>query len=209
MTWHVYAFGSVCRSDFERRSDIDMLAITDTASERFDPLDFSVYPYEAIRKMWKQGSPFAWHLATESRLVYAGDQQCFLSSLGQPSAYLEAKKDCEAFRLIASDATSRLVSGSSSDAFELSLMYLSARNFATCYALGCLGKHFFGPSSAYKLGVKSLPLGVKYYETLRRCRLLSTRGIGSIVEGQELRDCIDRLQIITDWMSTLSGDIDE
>ncbi|WET17143.1 hypothetical protein P2W49_10480 [Yersinia intermedia] len=39
-----------------------MLAIVSGRDERFNPRDYSIYSYERINELWKEGNPFAWHL---------------------------------------------------------------------------------------------------------------------------------------------------
>jgi len=77
---HIYAFGSVCRGEVSRDSDIDLLCIDEgTQADRFDPELYSVYSYERIRELWSEGNPFAWHLWLESRLLFSSDAEDHLS----------------------------------------------------------------------------------------------------------------------------------
>jgi predicted nucleotidyltransferase len=66
---HIYAFGSLCRGEVSRNSDVDLLALVDGFDERFNPEIYSIYSYRRIEELWREGNPFAWHLSLESRLV--------------------------------------------------------------------------------------------------------------------------------------------
>src|SRR6266404_7934405 len=94
---HIYVFGSLCRGELEFGSDVDLLAITDEFGPRFDAETFSIYSYNRIRALWKEGNPFAWHLATEAKLVFASDGRNFLIDLGPPSEYIRCTEDCMKF----------------------------------------------------------------------------------------------------------------
>jgi nucleotidyltransferase-like protein len=133
---HIYAFGSVCRGDVTKGSDADLLAIVNGHDSRFDPETFSIYSYERIKELWRQGNPFAWHLALESRLLYSSDQHDFLKGLGNPVKYKECVRDCEKFFALFREASASILSGSNSVVFDLSTIFLSIRNFATCFSLG-------------------------------------------------------------------------
>ena len=95
---HIYAFGSVCRGEIDYGSDVDLLAIVDDHDGMFDPNIFSIYSYKRIKELWKEGNPFAWHLAKEARLLYSIDYDNFIESLGNPNRYDRTKADCEKFR---------------------------------------------------------------------------------------------------------------
>ena len=71
---HIYAFGSVCRGEIDIDSDIDLLAIVDRDDSRFNTDIYSIYSCKEIAELWAKGNPFAWHLATESRMIYASDK---------------------------------------------------------------------------------------------------------------------------------------
>ncbi len=94
---HIYVFGSIVRGDIELGSDFDALAIIDAPNPKLDPQAFSIYTYERIKVLWKEGNPFAWHLATESRLVFTEDDSDYINDLGAPNPYIDVKKDCKKF----------------------------------------------------------------------------------------------------------------
>jgi hypothetical protein len=133
---HIYAFGSLCRGEVAFGSDVDVLAITEGFDSRFDPDIFSIYSYLRIRELWEQGNAFAWHLATEAKLLFASDGQNFLAELGPPAAYSRCAEDCLKFYRVYERAIEALKSGNCSRVFELSAIFLAVRNFATCFSLG-------------------------------------------------------------------------
>ncbi len=153
---HIYAFGSVCRGDVDISSDIDMLAIVKGYDSRFNPSDYSVYSYERIHDLWRQGNPFAWHLFLESKLVYSEDDIDHLKSIGEPSAYKSGIADCEKFREIFLSAKCSIEDSDLTEIFDLSSVFLAVRNFATCYSLHGEISPDFSRNSARNLGSKEV-----------------------------------------------------
>lgn len=203
-TMHIYAFGSICRGEVTFGSDVDVLAITVGLNSRFDPDVYSVYSYARLKQLWHQGNPFAWHLALESRLLYASDGKDFLRDLGSPASYVGAVQDCEKFFRIFNEARLALQTGTLSPHFELSTVFLATRNFATCYSLGgATDKPDFSRSAALRLGEDSLPVSSGVYSILERCRLLSTRGLGITPEQKEVAEALSQLHHIETWMVSL------
>jgi len=105
---HLYAFGSVCRGEIARDSDIDLLALVSGHDDRLDPAKYSIYSYRKMKAMWRNGNPFAWHLSRESRLLFAQDERDFLGSLGQPAPYSNCHQDCRKFYGVYLEALSSL-----------------------------------------------------------------------------------------------------
>jgi predicted nucleotidyltransferase len=115
---HIYAFGSVCRGEIDKSSDIDLLAITGRKAE-IDPNVFSIYSYQRLEELWKEGNPFAWHLAFESRLIFSNDNSDFIESLGVPNEYTRTERDCLKFYTLFDKAVSALETVNSNYVFEL------------------------------------------------------------------------------------------
>jgi predicted nucleotidyltransferase len=130
---HIYAFGSVCRGDVSPASDIDLLAVVQGHDQRFSPDDYSIYSYERIREIWEEGNPFAWHLAFEAKLLYSSDESDFLKSLGKPMAYRNCLQDCEKFFALFRESRYSFESHADSKIFDLWIVFLPIRNFATCF----------------------------------------------------------------------------
>lgn len=200
---HIYAFGSICRGDVQRGSDIDLLALVDGYNPHFDPDMFSVYSYGRISDLWSEGNPFAWHLFLESALIFAADGRDFLRSLNSPAAYAACLRDCEKFYGLFCEAHDSLVSRPESKVFELSTLFLSIRNIATCFSLGTTDAPNFSRNSARHLGSDRIPLANSPYTTLERARILSTRGQGQPITDKEVDEVLPELDNVKHWMEAL------
>lgn len=200
---HVYAFGSVCRGDIEPNSDIDLLAITDGYDSRFNTDNYSVYSYKRIRELWGEGNPFAWHLALESRLLFSSDQNDFLKALGNPQPYANCLRDCEKFYALFLEARTSISRNPNSKVFDLSTMFLSIRNIASCFSLGVIKQPDFSRNVARKLDGFRIGVSLSTYQTLERARILCTRGHGSSITPSEIEGVALELDDIESWMETL------
>jgi len=202
---HLYAFGSVCRGEIDRDSDIDLLALVSGHDDRLDPGKYSIYSYAKMRTMWQKGNPFAWHLSLESRLLYSGDGGNFLESLGQPAPYSSCRSDCRKFYGVYLEALSSLDRDTSSTVFDLSALFLSVRNIATCFALGALGQTLFSRHAALKLPSEfELPISEDCYRILERARILCTRSIGTDIGTEEVQLVRSECESISQWMKVLT-----
>lgn len=200
---HTYAFGSIVRGDVVLGSDVDLLAVVNGLDTRFDPDVFSIYSYLRIRELWREGNPFAWHLSLESKLLYSSTGSNFLEELGRPAAYRRCKIDCEKFFALFHEASLAVAAGTNSLTFNLSIVFLSIRNFATCYSLGLMGKPNFSRTSAISLGTDSIQLTKTTFSVLERARILSTRGFGSPIIEDEAKFASEEFCKIDSWMKEL------
>jgi len=58
-----FVFGSVCRGESDKGSDVDVLVISnETAAKNELPAQWSVYSPRRIRMLFSRGTLFAWHL---------------------------------------------------------------------------------------------------------------------------------------------------
>ncbi|QZY89839.1 nucleotidyltransferase domain-containing protein [Pantoea dispersa] len=197
---HIYAFGSICRGEVDSFSDVDMLAIVSGRDERFNPIDYSIYSYERINELWKEGNPFAWHLFLESMLIYSPDSVDYLRGLGKPSSYNSGLIDCEKFLEIFISAKDSIESSVLTEVFDLSSVFLSIRNFATCFSLNCNVRPDFSRNSARNLGIHSIPISGLTYHLLERARVLCTRGTGEILSTDDIKNAKSQLGLIESWM---------
>jgi len=204
---HIYAFGSLCRGEVSFASDVDLLAISEGFDSRFDPDVFSIYSYQRICQLWNEGNPFAWHLASEAKLIFAFDKRNFLEELGPPSEYLRCVEDCLKFEHLYAEAVASLKAETSNRVFELSNIFLAVRNFATCFSLGIAKVPNFSRHSARKMGGRSLNISDPCYGLLERSRILSTRAVGAVVEQKELDTCFDEICGISSWMEGLLAEV--
>lgn len=200
---HIYAFGSICRGDISLGSDIDLLAIVEGHDDRISPDIFSIYSYKRIQELWQEGNPFAWHLSLEARLIFTSDQTDYLKTLGSPEKYKRCLQDCEKFFSLFQEAHTSILKDSNSIIFDLSIVFLSVRNIATCFSLGVLGQPNFSRNSALCLEANSIPLDLYPYYVLERARILCTRGYGAKLTDDEIGSTIQGLNEIREWMYNL------
>jgi hypothetical protein len=200
---HIYAFGSLSRGDFDLASDIDLLAAVDGYDCRVDQNRFSIYSHRRLQEVWNEGNPFAWHLSLESKLIFAEDGKDFLLSLGKPNPYRDCARDCRRFFQLFEEASASLCNNKATAVFDLSTIFLSIRNFASCYSLGVRKKPHFGRHSALSLDDESVPLNPQSYHILERARMLSTRGSGAGISEHEAMEVMAYLDIIKTWMVKL------
>jgi hypothetical protein len=204
---HIYAFGSLCRGEVGFESDVDLLAITDGHDARFDRDVFSIYSYKRTRELWAEGNPFAWHLATEAKIVYASDGSDILAEIGKPEHYTKCREDCAKFSTLYFRSVDVLTSSECSRVFELSCIFLAIRNFATCFSLGVANEMNFSRHSAKKMGERSLSISDEAYCLLERSRILCTRGVGLVVGKDELSGCFEEIRRIGVWIKKLEAEI--
>lgn len=202
---HIYVFGSLCRGELDNKSDIDVLIISD---EKFGPEynKFSVYSYEKIRELWLDGNPFAWHLYLESKLVFSSEENDFLRELGEPSKYSNIRNDFYKFKEIYTNSLKSLEL-KFNRVFNLSCIFLAIRNISTCYSL-YLGKAVFSRRSMLKIN-PSINIPMDVIETLEKCRILSTRGIGDDLNKFELENVISHIDSIDKWLDKIERNINE
>lgn len=200
---HIYAFGSICRGEVNAGSDIDLLAIVDGRDNRFDIDTYSVYSYDRVKELWTEGNPFAWHLHLEAKPIFLSDDCDFIADLKEPSDYTNGIRDCEKFYSIFKDALNSVKSDTSSQTFDLSTIFLSIRNIATCFSLHYSDTPSFSRHSALMLNADSLSMPEDTYSVLERARILCTRGHGKYLTRQEINQTIQKLDIIEHWMQNL------
>ena len=200
---HIYAFGSVCRGELERGSDVDLLAAIDISDGRFDPVVYSVYTYSRLRSLWAEGNPFAWHLFIESRLLFADDGTDFLRQLGEPARYARRIADCEKFYQLFQTAAGVLALRQDTVVFELSTVFLAIRNLAICFSLQSGSSPVFSRSASASIGADSLLLDSRSYKVLENARLLSARGYGTKPSEEDIRHVMSHLTEIELWMHSL------
>jgi len=200
---HIYVFGSLCRGEVSRNSDVDLLALVDGFDSRFNPDSYSIYSYGRIKELWMEGNPFAWHLSKESCMIFSSDETDFIKELGKPSTYENCIRDCEKFRSVFLRGREQVIGGSASTIFELSTIFLSMRNIATCYSLGVLNVPCFSRDAALRLGSESAPIPLSAFQIFERSRILCTRGEGIALDSSEIAQVIPILDDLDVWMATL------
>jgi hypothetical protein len=200
---HIYVFGSVCRGEIDHTSDVDLLALVNGSDIRFDKKLYSIYSYERICEIWEEGNPFAWHLALESKPIFLVDGNDFLATLGKPNPYKKCLSDCEKFITLYDQARASLLGGKSSRVFDLSTVFLSVRNIATCYSLGVGIQPDFSRHSALRIKDCPIQISNEAYKVFEAARILSTRGQGSDIGACDTERAIASLDAIGTWMNLL------
>lgn len=205
MTTQFYAFGSLCRGEIDRSSDIDLLACVSSTTDVIDPEKFSIYGHDRLRQLWQQGNPFAWHLHLESKLLFSSDGEDFIALLGVPGRYTKASTDCAQFSRLFAESQTKLSESTNSATFNLSCMFLATRNFATCYSLHT-GTPNFSRNSPLQIA-RPLRIEKSIFDVLSHARILSTRGIGDKLSSVSISNALLAAPAISDWMSSLLTEV--
>ncbi|OYX26007.1 MAG: hypothetical protein B7Z06_06360, partial [Flavobacteriales bacterium 32-35-8] len=162
-----------------------------------------IYNRRRIEEIWKEGNPFSWHLFSESKLIFSTNGKNLMKDLGKPKSYQNLKTDLNKFADLYQTSKQSLLNSTNSTDFELSMIFLAIRNFATCYSLGILNWLNFSRRSALHLGEDSIRISKSSFELLEQSRILSTRGLGKVVSQQELNEIITELYLIDNWFINL------
>ncbi len=198
----IYIFGSIVRGEMDQYSDIDLLLISDENMQSIDSAKYSIYTPSRITTMYIEGNPFAWHLYYESKLVYSSDED-FLLSLGRPSVYENCKSDLLKFKKLFDDSVISIEENDFSIIFDLAMIFLAIRNFATCYSLGCYEKPIFSRQSFEKLTDYPLILSIEIKELLMMSRISSTRGLNYYISDEMLSLFMLEKEKITKWFNEI------
>lgn len=204
---HIYAFGSICRGDVSRDSDVDLLAVVEAGDEQLSPDIYSIYSYRRTRELWEEGNPFAWHLALESRMLFSSDSKDYLKELASPNRYRNCFRDCQKFHALFQESYKSLMSGKSSRVFDLSTIFLSVRNLATCFSLGVTDCPDFSRHAAIHLGTRNVRIAPSVYRILERARILCTRGIGAGLTVEEIECASMGITEVNSWMIGLIEEV--
>ncbi|WP_435139088.1 nucleotidyltransferase domain-containing protein [Formosa sp. A9] len=200
---HIYVFGSIVRGEIDQYSDTDLLLITDEQIKNIDINKYSVYTSNRINELYKEGNPFAWHLYYESKLVYSSNDKDFLSELGKPAKYLNCKSDLLKFKKLFDDSKISIKEDNFSTVFDLSMIFLAIRNFATCYTLGCYETPIFSRLTFEKLSDYPLKLDNEIKDILMMSRISSTRGVNYTLEDESLILLDLNLDKIESWFNEI------
>lgn len=199
---NVYIFGSVVRGEIDQYSDIDLLLITDETINNIDPNKYSIYSPARIKELYAEGNPFAWHLYYESKLVFSSGED-FLLGIGMPSRYTNCKSDLLKFKKLFDDSIASINENEFSLIFDLAMIFLAIRNFATCYTLGNYERPIFSRLTFEKLDDYPLKLDDEVKEMLMMSRISSTRGIEYILEEKSLSLLKLNLGKIENWFNKI------
>lgn len=206
---YLYIFGSYCRGEIDELSDIDLLIIKDKNEKlaSFDLDKYSIYNKDRIIALWNEGNPFAWHLYLEAKLIYSNDNINFLYNLGEPAKYSNLKNDLYKFHKLYIDSVNSLINTNNSRDFDLAMIFLAIRNFASCYSLGFINHPNFSRKSAITLQMDNLLISEECFAILEKSRIISTRGIGQNATSLEYDKIINELNNISDWFNLILNKI--
>lgn len=201
----IYAFGSVVRGEIDKFSDIDLLILKDIGEDmsEIDKEQYSIYTYQRISELWLEGNPFAWHLFIEGKCIFTNNKIPFLDSLNKPSNYKNLKDDLNKFFELFITSKNSILDEKYSIDFDLSMIFLAIRNFASCFSLGYLKNYEFSRNSALRLDKYSIEINNQVYDRLKKSRLLSTRGLGDKISQNELILIINEFPKIEKWFNQL------
>lgn len=187
---HAAIFGSVARGSNDENSDLDVIAVVDTTQgidkhligKKIQPLfekkiGLSIYGINRISQLWREGSPFAWHLFTESIPILQYSKG-LAENLGCPSDYRSLESDIKMMSGIMDSASHRIeVCPEKSHCYEAGLLYVAARNSAMYASKMFNGKFDFSRLAPFSIRVVSFPLSLEDYSLLIACRHAATRGL--------------------------------
>jgi len=199
---NIYIFGSIVRGEIDQYSDTDLLIITDETLNFIDLEKYSLYTPKRIAEMYSEGNPFAWHLHYESKLVYS-DEIDFLRELKIPNVYSNCSNDLRKFYKLFKDSIESIKSDNLSLVFDLAMIFLALRNFATCYSLACYDKPIFSRNSFEKLNDFPLILDNKIKNLLMMARISSTRGSSYKIEEIDLSLLMKQVDEIEKWFDKI------
>ncbi|WP_343319354.1 nucleotidyltransferase domain-containing protein [Sphingobacterium multivorum] len=199
---NIYIFGSVVRGEIDKYSDIDLILISDESLVDIDVNKYSIYTSDRIKELYKEGNPFAWHLYYESKLVYSSDED-FLTNLGRPEKYINCKSDLLKFKQLFNDSVDSIKENDFSIVFDLSMIFLAIRNFATCFTLGCYERPIFSRRSFEKLSDFPLILDERITDLLMMSRISSTRGVNYNIDDEYLSLFKENIDKIDKWFNQI------
>lgn len=198
----IYIFGSIVRGEIDQYSDTDLLIITDQKLKDIDSDKYSVYTPARIKEMYDEGNPFAWHLHYESKLIYS-EKDDYLQNLKAPNLYKNGFEDLHKFYKLFIDSLESIKEDQYSLVFDLAMIFLAIRNFATCYSLSCFDYPIFSRNSFEKLSDYPLLLDVKSKNLLMMSRISSTRGIHFDIDEMELSLFLKQINYINEWFNKI------
>lgn len=200
---NIYIFGSIVRGEIDQYSDIDLLLISDESTKNVDPNKYSIYSPERVKELYDEGNPFAWHLFYESRLVYSSENEDFLNKLGKPFKYSNCMSDLLKFKRLFDDSKVSIQENDFSIVFDLAMIFLAIRNFATCYTLGSYETPIFSRLTFEKLTDYPLILDDDIKDILMMSRLSSTRGVDYTFDDKFLTLLELNLYRIENWFNKI------
>lgn len=173
----VYLYGSLVRGEMDAHSDVDMLCIYEEPDSESIPPYMQKYSVQELAQIFKKGDLFAYHLHTESQLVFASDGNDIIRSIGSPGLYANWETELSSFIELALYSLDG-IKESSGSVFSKGILYMSLRDIAMIYAHVKMEAMDFSKYAPYHIDIP-FNVSIETYESLRFCRLSSTRGAWS------------------------------
>lgn len=206
MKGDIYIFGSTVRGEVEKDSDIDVLVIPSSETERESfPNSWSVYSQNTIRNYFEQGRLFAWHLYLEAKCVYSSEENSFMANLGTPKSYITFDEDIANLEILLEEALVELQKNSPNLIYELGIIYTALRDIAMVASSRLLKKPNFSRNSPYKLPI-TFPIPMDIYQGMMQARLISTRDMTCTVDFEKLRNIVISLPI-KKWVDSVKDSL--
>lgn len=204
-----YVFGSLVSGDFDSGSDTDVLVITKN-KELDCPNDWSVYSEDGIKKLYRTGSLFAWHLyETAIPVTEETKQNDYLRQIGRPSRYTNAIPEIVDLQLILRAAFSELKNNTKSNIYEVGLIAVALRDIGMAASFHILGKFKFDKLAPLSLGKSSLNIRPQLYRELLNCRRSTIRGKSINNIDAVVTAIVKQEPVIEIWIDKLMDNIQE
>jgi Polymerase beta, Nucleotidyltransferase len=192
-------FGSKARGDADELSDVDLLVVQRKRicdnDKRLTELWLSIfgerrsicwYSESALRRMFREGHLFAWHLYRESKRIRPSESD-FIDSLGKPARYRMASADIAGFRHIVAGATESLAACSANASYEAGVLFVCSRNIAMIASTYAADGPYFGRRSPFQLERAAriqFPLTIKEHDENMKARAFAHRGFPVLRNAQ-------------------------
>ncbi len=170
----IYVFGSLARGEIDTNSDVDTLCICNNHEKSLVPKKMQNYSEAYLKEIFDSGELFAHHLYLESKLVHSSDGVDIIRKMGKPAPYENWEDDFKAFIEVAFFSISEILTKGQT-VFRKGLLYMSLRDIAMIYSQIKMNAPNFSKYSPYQTDI-SLDVDADDYESLRMCRISSTRG---------------------------------
>ncbi len=218
----LYLFGSAARNELQPNSDIDVLVIGyegDRArlkaqldaytQDRFgQEASISWYGHERIEEMYRTGHLFAWHLFQEAQLLPVPNNVDFLTGLGEPAPYPDARDDIESLVEIMEDSIATIQAEGGSLIYEAGVQYICIRNIAISLTAHWTQRPDFSRYSPFHPEItrrKPIPISREEYVSLLLSRKASMNG--TVPPALDREGILSTLLLVLKWSKEITPTI--
>lgn len=207
----LWLFGSHARGNFDERSDVDILMISDSddtnyvteyfAGKYVGKIDVSHYSYVGLLPLINKGSLFASHLKKEAIPLFQRSKK-LKNLLNEMPNYCHHIADLKILKLLVEDVKLSLREKNNTFVFDAGVLGTAIRNTAIILC-NYLNKDDYSPWAPLKLGsleyMLALPISEVDYKFLQECRRLGERG--GVVENKIIspNKLTELVNYIEDW----------